>query len=311
MQLYLDKKSLEVYKALASDTRLEILRRLADSPSTTTDLAKDMQLSKAIMSRHLTLLEEARLIRPSHSQDSSDNRKKIYTLRVDNINIEFPKRVYLPYKKKEYEVKVGYYSDFSVWPSCGLASKDAYIGKLDDPRTFVLNERIKASILWFSDGYVEYKIPNNLESSQSPETLELSMEIASEFPISANVWPSDITFSINGIAVGTWTSPGNYSDVRGTLTPSWWNDSHSQYGLLKHLRVTNHDTGIDGEKLSDVTLSDLKLNDTPFITVRIGIEKDAKNKGGITLFGSHFGNHPQDILLNLYYSEKEEEKKEM
>ena len=108
MQLYLDKKSLEVYKALASDTRLEILKRLADSPSTTTDLARDMQLSKAIMSRHLTLLEDAGLIRPSHSQDASDNRKKIYTLRVDNINIEFPKRVYLPYKKKEYEVKVGY-----------------------------------------------------------------------------------------------------------------------------------------------------------------------------------------------------------
>lgn len=307
MQLYLNEKSLEVYKALASDTRLEILTRLAEHPTTTTDLAKDMNLSKAIMSRHLNILEKAKLIKSSHPHSASDNRKKIYTLRVDNIHIEFPKRVYLPYKKKEYEVKVGYFSDFAVRPSCGLASKDAYIGKLDDPRTFVLNERIKASILWLADGYVEYKIPNDLENNQSPETLELSMEIASEFPISANVWPSDITFSINGVNVGTWTSPGNYSDVRGVLNPPWWNDSHSQYGLLKHLRITNHDTGIDGEKLSDITLSDLNLNDTPVITVRIGIEKDAKYKGGLTLFGEHFGNHPQNILMSLYYSEKEPE----
>ncbi|MCL2865558.1 MAG: helix-turn-helix domain-containing protein [Lachnospiraceae bacterium] len=303
MQLYLNKNSLSVYKALASDTRLEILNRLAEAPSTTSALAKTLGLSKAIVSRHLNLLEEAKLIKLSRSHASTDNRKKIYTLQVDNINVTFPKKIYLPYKKKSYEVKLGYYSDFSVQPSCGMASKHNYIGKIDDPRAFVLNERVDASLLWFCDGYIEYKIPNIIENHQNPEALELSLEIASEFPGSANIWPSDITFSINHVPVGTWTSPGNYSDVRGVLTPAWWDDSHSQYGLLKHLRVTKIDTGIDGEKLSDVNISDLQLSKSPFITVRIGINKDAKNKGGITLFGEDYGNHARNIILTLFCSE--------
>jgi len=303
MELFINNNSLEVYKALASEPRLEILNRLAHAPSTTSDLAKEMNLSKAIMSRHLNILEQAKLIKLSRTHASADGRKKIYTLQVDDINISFPRKIYLPYKKKSYEVKLGYYSDFFVHPSCGMASKEDYIGKIDDPRAFVLNERVDASILWLSDGYIEYKIPNILESNHTPETLELSLEIASEFPGSANVWLSDITFSINNVTVGTWTSPGNYSDVRGLLTPAWWDDGYSQYGLLKHLRVTKIDTGIDGEKLSDVNLDDLHLSKSPFITVRIGIEKNAKHKGGITLFGEDFGNHAQNIMLTLFCSE--------
>jgi len=303
MQLYLDAPSLDVYKALASETRLRILSLLADTPATVSELAQEMDISKAIMSRHIKILEDANLIHLSKSFASSDQRKKVYTLRVDKANINFPKKIYLPYKKITSEIKLGYFSDFDVVPSCGLVSSKKVIEKLDDPRIFVSNERISASLLWFSDGYVEYKIPNTLEADQHPEMLEMSLEIASEFPISNNTWPSDITFSINGIPVGTWTSPGNYSDVRGKLTPKWWDENYSQYGLLKYLRITNTNTGIDGEKLSDVNLTDLNLESSPFITLRIGIEKNAKNKGGLTIFGEDFGNHPQNILLSLFYSE--------
>lgn len=302
MQLYLDQNSLVVYKALASETRIEILNRLADTPSTVSRLAQLMHISKAIMSRHIKVLEDANLIHLSKAYASSDGREKVYTLRVDKINITFPKKIYLPYKKMLHEIKLGYFTDFSATPSCGLASKESIIGHLDDPRVFVANERIHASLLWFSDGYVEYKIPNTLENNQHPEMLELSLELASEFPISNNTWPSDISFYINNINVGTWTSPGNYSDVRGKLTPKWWDEKYSQYGLLKHLRITHTDTGMDGEKLSNVCLEDLHLDCSPFITVRIGIDEKAKNKGGLTIFGENFGNHPQNILLALFYS---------
>lgn len=310
MQLYLDDISLPVYKALASETRLKILNLLADTPSTISDLTQIMQISKAILSRHIKILENANLIHLSNAYASSDQRKKVYTLRVDNINIIFPQKIYLPYKKHTTEIKLGYFSDFDVLPSCGLASKDTIIGKLDDPRVFVSNDRISASLLWFSAGYIEYKIPNSLEPGQSPQMLELSLEIASEFPRSNNVWPSDITFTINGVDVGMWTSPGNYSDVCGKLTPEWWDKSFSQYGLLKHLRITENDTGIDGEKISELKLSELNLEDSPFITLRIGIKGDAVNKGGLTIFGEDFGNHPQNILLSLYYSESTDESHE-
>ena len=171
-------------------------------------------------------------------------------------------------KHKTTEIKLGYFSNFYALPSCGLASAEAVIGALDDPRSFVLNERTDASLLWFSDGYVEYMIPNFLENNQIPEMLDISLEISSEFPESNNNWPSDISFYINDISIGTWTCPGNFSDVRGRLTPDWWDASYSQYGLLKHLRVSNKDTGVDGYKISDVKLSDLHLETSPFIRLK-------------------------------------------
>ena len=103
--------------------------------------------------------------------------------------------------------------------------------------------------------------------------------------------------------VGTWTCPGNFSDVRGKLTPSWWNAKYSQYGLLKYLRVNRDDTGIDGVKLSDANIDDLALEDSPFITLRIGIKPDAINPGGLTIFGKDFGNYPHDLTISLYYTE--------
>ncbi len=303
MELYLDDAGLTIYKALASETRLDILNRLASAPATSSELAHALGLSKAILSRHIKILEEAKLIHKSLTFESPDNRKKVYTLKVDRIQINFPQKIYLPFKKKTSEIRLGFFSDFSVTPTCGIASTQSIIGDVDDPRSFVLNDRIEAALLWFSDGYIEYKIPNLLDENEKPELMELSLELSSEFPVSNNNWPSDITFFINDIDVGTWTCPGNFSDVRGKLTPSWWDSSYSQYGLLRHLRINDKDTGIDGHKLSDICLSDLHLDDSPFIRLKIGIKKDAANSGGLTIFGAGFGNHDQNILLSLYYSQ--------
>ena len=261
-------------------------------------------MSKSIISRHIHDLEQAQLIRLDSENPVEDSRKKPYVLAIDRIQITFPKKIYLPFQCKMVEVKLGYFSDFQALPSCGLASAVGVIGALDDPRSFVLNERIDASLLWFTEGYVEYVIPNFLEADQTPEMLDISLELSSEFPESNNNWPSDITFTINDIKVGTWTSPGNFSDVRGRLTPEWWDSRFSQYGILKHLRINNKDTGIDGVKISDVTLSSLDLKSSPFIKLKIGIDPEAEHKGGLTIFGEHLGNYPQNIVISLYYSEE-------
>src|SRR5699024_2020817 len=100
--------------------------------------------------------------------------------------------------------------------------------------------------------------------------------------------------------VGKWTVPGNFSDVRGKLTPKWWSDRNSQYGLLKTLRVTAHETLIDGESISNTKLSDIKL-DGNLIKIRISVEE--KKPSGLTIFGKCFGNYPQDIIYKMYYSE--------
>jgi hypothetical protein len=38
------------------------------------------------------------------------------------------------------------------------------------------------------------------------------------------------------------------------------------------------------------------------ITVRVGVKADALHVGGINLFGSSFGNYPQDLTLRLEYA---------
>ncbi|MGM0126113.1 hypothetical protein IGI37_003514 [Enterococcus sp. AZ194] len=303
MFIQLDDTGLEILKALASDTRVKIIHSLSKSPSTVSKLAETLGLSKAIVSRHVRLLEDAGLIYLETDRIFSDQRVKQFKLAVDHIEVDFPKKIHLPYKEIDTEIKLGYFSNFSVIPTCGLASANATIGELDDPRTFVANERINASLLWFSDGFVEYVVPNQLPKNAKLELLELSLEISSEFPESNNNWPSDISFYINDTLLGTWTAPGNYSDVRGALTPKWWESGFSQYGVLKHLRITHKDSGIDGKHLSDIKLEDLKLDSSPFIKVRIGIDEAAENRGGLTIFGSEFGNHPQNILLRMFYSE--------
>lgn len=221
---------------------------------------------------------------------------------MDTIDITFPTKIYRSLSKYTSQIPLGHYTNFEVMPTCGLATKTEIVGKLDDPLSFVQPDRVNASLLWFSEGFVEYKIPNALSDNQTLRMIEISMEIASEFPYSNNVWPSDITFLLNQIPVGTWTCPGNFSDVRGFYTPDWWDDNLSQYGLLKHLRINENNCTIDGEALSRVSLSDLHIENCQFINFRIQVAENAQNKGGVTLFGNGFGNHAQDIIVNLYYS---------
>ena len=106
-------------------------------------------------------------------------------------------------------------------------------------------------------GFVEYQSPNFLSLDEKLEMMEISMEISSEFPFSNNNWPSDITFSLNGIELGTWTSPGDFADIRGKYTPDWYPDNLNQYGLLKTIRIMDHGTYMEGEPLSDVTIKDI------------------------------------------------------
>lgn len=114
-------------------------------------------------------------------------------------------------------------------------------------------------------------------------------------------WPSDITVWINGVDIGTWTSPADFGGLRGVLTPSWWETRNTQYGLLKVWQVNQEGSFIDGIKISEVRLPQLEIADRSFLSVRFGIRADTEHVGGINLFGKSFGNYPQDILLRINY----------
>jgi predicted transcriptional regulator len=112
-------------------------------------------------------------------------------------------------------------------------------------------------------------------------------------------WPSDISFWINDVLIGAWTSPSDFGDKRGIYTPAWWKLEGSQYGKLTHWRVTEAGAFFGEERLSDVTLAALDLEAHHSIRLRVGIREDADHPGGINVFGRGFGNYDQDIMMRL------------
>ncbi|AWB43081.1 transcriptional regulator [Paenibacillus sp. CAA11] len=299
MNLDISDKSLPVYEALASSVRHKIIHLLAKRPMNIRELAEAVGLTSAIMTMHIKKLEKAGLISTS-MQPGRGGVQKICSLQVEEALILFPGKMEHIREFHQTEVSIGHYTDLQVEPTCGLASPDKFIGELDDPRYFFDPERFQAKILWFNEGFVEYKVPNFLLSTEDPLELVITMEIASEAPLTDNSWPSDISFYLNEVYIGTWTSPGDYGDRRGKYNPAWWPDRINQYGLLKHLTITKEGSFMDGHYLSGVTLNQINVRDKQW-TLRMAVEKNAKNIGGMTLYGRGFGNYNQDIVLRLYY----------
>lgn len=201
----------------------------------------------------------------------------------------------------ELEMPVGAFVNHDVVSPCGMAGADSVIGRLDDPVLFYSPERYQAQLVWLTHGFLEYRFPNHSYQRDNPKSLQLSLEICSEAAPSAAEWQSDIFLEINGRRIGQWTSPADFSDKRGNLTPAWWPDWNSQYGLLKVWHIDAGGSSIDGRIMSSVTIAQLKLPEKPFIAVRIGVDDEAENKGGLNVFGRGFGNHPQDIVLQIEY----------
>jgi predicted transcriptional regulator len=202
------------------------------------------------------------------------------------------------------EIPIGQYSDFSITPTCGLATPEELIGKVDDPSFFDDPRRSQAGILWFSTGFVEYRLPNYLQKGQQLSELQLSFEVSSEAPGVAENWPSDLVFSLNGEEIGSWTSPGDFGDVWGRYTPDWWDPNWNQYGLLKLLTINGEGTYMDGRMISPKSIHNLSLDHESELRFRIAAPAEAQNAGGCTLFGRGFGNYDQGMKFNIIYTEE-------
>ncbi len=302
MEIDISERSLPVFEALASKVRLDVIHLLARRPMNVKELAQTLGLSSAIMTMHIRKLEGANIIR-TELRPGKGGRQKMCFLNAHKIEILFPDLTRDTRKYHQTDVPVGHYSDFDVKPTCGLATTDKVIGTFDDPRCFMLPERVDAKILWLGQGYLEYKVPNYLLRSEIPEELEISMELSSEAPFSNSNWPSDISFFFNGVYLGKWTSPGDFGGYRGRYTPDWWDININQYGLMKILRVKKDGCFLDGEKISDVTLDQVDVEKQQW-TFRIAVLEDAEHIGGLTLFGSNFGNYDQDLRFRLYYMKR-------
>ena len=104
-----------------------------------------------------------------------------------------------------------------------------------------------------------------------------------------------------GPPLGDWTCPSDFGGQRGRLTPSWWEEKDSQFGVLKRWLVTDHGNHDRRDRPVGGRGRIAGLAHGEPIVVRIGVRPDAENVGGLNLFGRGFGNYPQDLGLRLEY----------
>jgi len=296
----LDEEAQTILKALASEPRLQVLDLLKDRVLNVSEIAEALDMPLSTANLHIKGLEEAGLLK-TELQPGTRGLQKTCAHVYSTIIVQLPRGDSGQEQAVESTMPVGAYVDCRVTPTCGIAGETGIIGLFDDPASFYEPERVKAQLIWFHHGYVEYRFPNRLPPKVTIDSLQLSMEICSEAPLHHDNWPSDITLWINGQEVGTWTSPRDFGGQRGALTPEWWEEYNSQYGLLKVWQVNGEGSYIDGSHLSDVALAALKLDQEPSIAVRIGVKEEARHVGGLNIFGRKFGNYAQDIRLRLRY----------
>lgn len=294
---------LELYKVLGSDIRIRILRLLLDNQQMSmNEIAQNLGVSNGALTSHVKKLEDSGLIR-TDTVHSTHGNQKMCSVNIDQILIDIDggdtdknAQIY------SEEVPIGQFSDYEVYPTCGISTLESVIGEVDDPRYFAHPERVKAGILWFGRGRVDYLVPNLLPVNTRIDQLTLSFEIGSEAPGVFQNWPSDITFRLNDVNIGTWTSPGDFGDVRGIFTPDWWLDNWNQYGLLKVLSINSKGTFIDGLKISDVNVRQLDLDYSSNLKFEFAVDEHSEHVGGCTLYGTGFGNYNQDIKVQIAYS---------
>lgn len=294
-------EGLELFKALGSNIRIEIIKLLRENNGMNmNDLATALNVTNGALTSHIKKLQDCGLVSIS-SESTGHGNQKICSVHLDKILIDLDtseenSNVY------QTELKVGHYSNYDVYPTCGIASSTSLIGEEDDTRYFAHPDRFNANILWFTKGFVEYIIPNFIPFSQQIDKITISAELSSEAPGINDVWPSDISFYINDIYIGSWTSPGDFGEVKGIFTPDWWYRNWNQYGMLKLLVINKHGTFIDGLPISDVNIHQLNLTDKSTIRFKLAVNDDAEHVGGLTIYGKNFGNYNQDINVRINYS---------
>ncbi len=292
----------EVLKGLASELRVRILELLREQSMNVNELTRALDMPQSTVATNVQILESAGLIRTETVKARKGSQKICHNV-YEEMLIQFPQTRKSEDDLIEVQMPIGLYTSYEVSAPCGLCSTEGIIGYLDVPDDFLNPGRMKAGLLWFEKGHVEYKFPNNSLYKDKPvRKIELSAELSSETPGTNKNWLSDITVWINDVEIGYWTSPGDFGDRRGKLTPLWWKLEGSQYGLLKHWIVTEEGSYVDGVRVSGVTLADLNLPAHHSIRVRLGIKEEAEHLGGLNIFGRGFGNYDQDLVLRLLFS---------
>ena len=293
------EKNLAFFEALASPTRLKIIELLYNTPNLNIDmLAKAIGISNGAMTAHIKKLTDCGIVNVKLSSVGHGTQKLCSLsetkFSINLIDMESSSNCEI------IEFNVGQYQNCNVSPTCGMADYEGPLFEYDLPNFFRYPEHFRAELLWYCNGYITFSFPNPLDPTLIPKEIQISMELSSEGPFGATHCPSKIDFYAFDSYLGSFDSPGEFTDKHGHFTPDWW--LYGQYGELVTISITNTGTSICGFESSGFTLKELLAfgSSEELLNLKISCE-NPDTTGGITLFGKSFGNYPQGILMKVFY----------
>lgn len=291
-----------VCKALSSEDRLKILRLISTHSMSIVGIAEALNMPVSSVAFHIKCLEEAAVI-VTDTQPGVRGAMRVCGHSLEKLEVILVSDYYEAKNSvMSISMPVGYFYDCFVKPTCGMANEDGIIGGFDTPSDFYNPNKFKAELIWFHEGFVEYRFPNNGIDKLNIKNVSFTLEICSEAPGYRQDWLSDISIIINKKEIALYTSKGDYGDRHGILTPDTWRDGSTQYGTLKTFSVSEEGSFIDGVLYStEIKLKDLILSSMPYISFVIAVKEDAKHVGGVNIFGKTFGDYSQDIVMNIFY----------
>lgn len=260
------ERVLLVCKALGSEIRMKIIELLKENGQMNlNELSERLGVTNGAMTAHIKMLSDAGIIRTEQSsgkrglQKSCSLAETQLLLRLDERRQEET--------GYELEIPIGQYAGYQASAPCGLMTAVGPIGAVNDSRYFDAPERVNAGVVWLSDGYLEYRIPNYLKTEQTLSELQLSFEAAAGAPGKNEGQECVLSVLIDGALL---------AEIQITGGPK-----------LFTVTVNGEGCSVNGQRSSAITAAE--LSKAAGMTLRLLV------RGGMVLTGRGFGSCGQHI----------------
>lgn len=146
----------DFFEAFASETRLKIIEMLSVRRMNIKELAEQLEISPAIVTRHIAMMEKIGIV-GSENIAGVRGRQKVCYLKENSVKILLNSTN--RFKKYETVIPIGAYSEtIDLQSPCGIENEKGLIGIVNDPRYFLIPDRYSVNHLWFTNGLLKYNL---------------------------------------------------------------------------------------------------------------------------------------------------------
>lgn len=282
---------LKICNALGSKTRLDIINQISKKPNINlNELAEKLKLTNGALTSHIKMLSDLDIVNVNVIS-AKRGAQKLCSLNNSLFLINLIENQNLNNSYKE-NIPIGLIDNFYTTNNCGLVSQHNIIGEINEVKYFSSTNRLNANLIWFSDGFLEYSIPNLINNNQNITQIQISFELSTAINSKNNT--SKLQVKLNDILICNFDIDKSQDIGKGLYSPEWW---HCQsFGKLFVIKINSNGTFLNNIKISNVIISDINIK--PNEKIKLNIISD---NNGISIFGSNFGNYNQDIEVKVLF----------